>query len=74
VQVPDPPESWTQRQTLITPKAIREMIEIISEHVRLQGENQAPELERARRRIPSLSASQKGLAEATCVWIRRLRP
>lgn len=36
------------------PKAIREMIDIVNDHVRLQGENQAPELERARRVIVSL--------------------
>jgi len=52
------------RRTLITPKAIREMIDIINEHVRLHGETQAPELERARRQIASLEKQHANLRRA----------
>ncbi len=58
------------RRTLITPKTIREMIDIINEDVRLQGENQAPELERARRQITSLERQDANLRRA----LRTARP
>jgi hypothetical protein len=44
------------RRTLITPKAIREMIDSIYESVRLQGENRAPELGRPLRQIATVPA------------------
>jgi hypothetical protein len=58
------------RQTLITPKAIGEMIDIINEHVRLQSENQAPELERARHQIAGLEKQDASLRRA----LRTARP
>jgi hypothetical protein len=58
------------RQTLITPKAIREMIDIINEHVRLQVENQAPGLEWVRRQIASLEKQDANLRRA----LRTARP
>jgi hypothetical protein len=58
------------RGTLITPKKIREMIDVINERVRLQGENQGPELERVRRQIASLEKQDASLRRA----LRTARP
>jgi hypothetical protein len=58
------------RRTLITPKAIREMIDIVNERVRLQSENQAPELQRAQRQIASLEKQDANLRRA----LRTARP
>jgi hypothetical protein len=58
------------RQTLITPRAMREMIDIVNERVRFQGENQAPELQRVQRQIASLEKQDANLRRA----LRTARP
>ena len=58
------------RRTLITPKAIREMIDIVNERVRLRSENQAPELQRVQRQISSLEKQDANLRRA----LRTARP
>jgi Recombinase zinc beta ribbon domain/Recombinase len=57
-------------RTLITPKAIGEMIDIVIERVRLQSENQTPELQRVQRQIPSLEKQDANLRRA----LRTARP
>ncbi len=36
------------RRNLITPKAVREMVEIINEDIRLRAEHQGPDLKQSR--------------------------
>jgi hypothetical protein len=52
------------RRTLITPRAIREMIDIVNERARLHGENQAPGLPRVQRQISSLEKQDANLWRA----------
>jgi site-specific DNA recombinase len=52
------------RRTLITPRAIREMIDAINEHGRLRAENQAPDLQRVQRQIASLEKQDANLRHA----------
>lgn len=58
------------RRTLITPKAIPEMIDAINEHGRLLAANQAPELQRVQRQIASLEKQDANLRRA----LRTARP
>jgi len=52
------------RGTLITPKAIREMIEILNEDIRMRSERRAPELERGRSRVRRLEQQDSNLRRA----------
>ena len=52
------------RGTLITPKAIREMVEILNEDIRMRSERRAPELERGRSRVRRLEQQDANLRRA----------
>ncbi len=52
------------RRDLITPKAIREMVEIINDDIRLRAERQGPDLEQARARVRRLELEDANLRHA----------
>ncbi len=52
------------RHNLITPKAIREMVEIINEDIRLRAERQGPDLAQANARVRQLEREDANLRRA----------
>jgi hypothetical protein len=52
------------RATLFTPDAIREMVTLLNEDVRLRAEHRSPDLDRARARVRKLQHQDANLRRA----------
>ena len=52
------------RRTLITPTAVREMVQILNEDIRMRAERQGPDLERARSQVRQLEQQDANLRRA----------